>query len=588
MTGIEVKDSHRGGPAGVWLLALLFLLVGAGWPLRALADPVGVVLVTRGEVLATREESVRTLGRRDELFVGDLIATGAGARVQFRLDDGETVTLHESTELRIEAFEFDAESGEGESRKTLVEGGLRAVSGALGRHTEVETPVATIGIRGTTYMVAHDDAEGSAAGATRGVINLANATGTDDMDLGEDQDYPYGLVSDPEAPVVGLLERPNLLDRLDEEEEEEETDDDSEEEEEDAEEDDDEEDEDEEPEQEEDAEDDDDEVEAADEGDEDDEAEESPETEDDDEAEEDDDGLTFDDPDDLDDEVGVSADEIETGDEGVTSDVRGDLEDDVPEDEPGIREELGGDYDFEATGRSALIAGPEGAGGTLFAEYILEQEDEGIYRSFIDPDDPEGESYDYLYDAVNADALYSWGHWAGQDLGGDGAVDVYWVSAEPMSEEDLAALNRELAFNSYDPAHDLHGMARTTAAGHFDLEAGVGGVELLFDPMQAEVSGRIDLFREHDEFTEAWWAEFSGELAGAHTHFGELDGGGFTYLAADGSAEELSALAADSHVDVLLITEDVAGGGFHLITADEIDALGSEIQEAVGVFVIER
>ena len=192
------------------------------------------------------------------------------------------------------------------------------------------------------------------------------------------------------------------------------------------------------------------------------------------------------------------------------------------------------------------------------------------------------------------DETVGWGYWSGATREEDGEsteVDgpVYWLAAEPMAQAEIDGLEGPLHFNSYAGGHELHGMARTTAAGHFDLEGGIGGVELLFDPMDNEVSGRLDLFQEHDGFTEAWWAEFSGDLSGGHGHFtGESLEGGFTYLPVDGGVEVLSELAAESHVDILLIREDLAGGGFHLITAEEIEALGDEIQEAIGVFVIER
>ena len=534
-------ERRNGRYTGIRLLLVVFLVVGAGWPLRALADAVGVVLVTRGEVLAAREDSVRVLGRRDELFVGDVITTGSGARAQFRLDDGETVTLYGETELHIEAFEFDAESGAGESRKSLVEGGLRAVSGVLSRDNEVETPVATIGVRGTTYMVVHDAAEGSAAGATDGVVNLANARGTDEMDLGEEQDYPYGRVRDPDAPVEGLLERPEVLARLDTEAAGD--DDEVEEGEEDG-----------------DREDEDDaEAETADEGGE----EEGEETDEDGD-------LTLDEPDGLDDGADEPAGiEIE---EELDTDLRDDLELDEQEDLDDVGTGTG---TGTGTGRSVLVTGPDGAGGALFAEDLFSESE----WKFVDPDDPEHYYESNTGESADSGDTYSWGYW-------DDDHPVYWLAAAPMDETAVDGLG-ELAFNSFDTEQDLFGMARTTAAGHFDLEAGTGGVELLFDPQRATVSGRVDLFQENATYTEVWWAEFSGALEGAHTHFDDLDGG-FTYLAPDGSGEEISDLAADSHVDILLISEDVAGGGFHLITADQIEALENEIQEAMGIFVIDR
>ena len=514
------------------LLAVFIILLCLGAPPLVVAEQqAGVVLAVRGEVIATREESVRSLERRDSLHVGDVIATGSGARAQFRMADGETITLHESTELVIEAFAYDASSGEGESRKGLLEGGLRAVSGALSRGSEVETPVATIGVRGTTYLVAHDPAEGTAVGVAEGVVNLANAAGSDSRDLGRGQDYPYGRVRNPDAPVEGLLEAPGLLAALD--------------------------------------------IDRAEEG--------EPE-----EGEEESDTLEDGAPVmEGEDDPGADDDAFEDAtpvDWGAVEDPRHDLDTELDEDIT--------DSDAPTeTGRVALLAGPSGAGGALYEEWRSLDGAE-IVTEFRDPRGGEVYLEGEAGAAASIDETVGWGYWSDARVEADGEVtevdgSLYWMAAEPMGQAEIDALETPIDFDTYAEDHELHGMARTTAAGHFDLEAGVGGVELLFDPQQAGVSGRIDLFQEHDDFTETWWAEFSGDLAGAHTHFSDLDGG-FTYLAADGGGQELSDLAADSYVDLLLITEDTAGGGFHLITADRIEELNDEFQEAIGVFVIER
>lgn len=211
-----------------------------GIPVTLIASPVihaadgesvGVVMVTRGEVYArTPEDERRDLERRSELFVGDTVFTGPRARAQLRLEDGQTLTLRHDTELRIEAFDYDADTEEGESRKSLIEGGLRAITGAISGEDDysIDTPVATIGVRGTTSEVAHSDDQGTFGGTTRGG-GWAQNRGSDDVqpqriDVGDGADTDYYHVVDAVSPPEALVERPAQLESLGDEEVDEEDD----------------------------------------------------------------------------------------------------------------------------------------------------------------------------------------------------------------------------------------------------------------------------------------------------------------------------------------------------------------------------
>src|SRR6185295_6540241 len=95
----------------------------------------------------------RALAKGSELNPGDVVLTNAG-RAQLRFADGAYVSLQPQTEFKIDQFEFDEKSGgAGKAFLSLAKGGLRTITGLIGRRNRLEyqlqTELATIGIRGT-------------------------------------------------------------------------------------------------------------------------------------------------------------------------------------------------------------------------------------------------------------------------------------------------------------------------------------------------------------------------------------------------------------------------------------------------------
>ncbi|MBK5942629.1 FecR family protein [Halorhodospira halophila] len=210
-------EPHR--PAPAWALAALLSGTATLAPLAVAAEErIGIVLANRGDPVLIRDGEEQSVGRRDEIRAGDRLRTDERSRLQMRLEDGQTLSLTENTELHIEAYAFDEESGTGESRKSLIEGGLRAITGQIsgeGDYT-IETEVATIGIRGTIFELAHGDG-GTAGGTPRG-RGFAENRGDERsrVNTGDDAPVDYFRVIDPDLPPEALSERPAELDALDE------------------------------------------------------------------------------------------------------------------------------------------------------------------------------------------------------------------------------------------------------------------------------------------------------------------------------------------------------------------------------------
>jgi hypothetical protein len=135
------------------------LVIGA-----ALALVSAAVLANNGTVtqisgtLSVRKAdgSVRILSQRSTIETGDTINTERDSYAQVRFSDGAQITLKPNTAVKIDDFKFAEEKPEGDSfLYSLVKGGLRAVTGIVGKRSkdkyQVGTATATIGIRGTTF-----------------------------------------------------------------------------------------------------------------------------------------------------------------------------------------------------------------------------------------------------------------------------------------------------------------------------------------------------------------------------------------------------------------------------------------------------
>ena len=133
------------------LLCILAVLAG---PARAQDDPVnGVVTRLQGNAVAMQDAIPRPLKVGDNILSGDVISTGKDARLELRMIDDGVITLGERTVFVVIDYILGGEAPNAAVR--LLQGAFKAVSGELVKVANasfvVETEVATIGIRGTTF-----------------------------------------------------------------------------------------------------------------------------------------------------------------------------------------------------------------------------------------------------------------------------------------------------------------------------------------------------------------------------------------------------------------------------------------------------
>src|SRR5467141_468483 len=172
---------------------LIILLVLLSAPGLALAQA-GRFLLAAGDVVVARGQDEIRAATGTVVQSGDTIRVGQASNAQIRLTDESIVGLRPGTIFRLDEFAYSGQ-GDGNERSlfTLLKGGFRTVTGAIGRlHSReryaVRTPTATIGIRGTHYTVVHCDddcggadrgsiSNGTYGGVTDGRIEVVNQTG---------------------------------------------------------------------------------------------------------------------------------------------------------------------------------------------------------------------------------------------------------------------------------------------------------------------------------------------------------------------------------------------------------------------------
>ncbi|MDX1739243.1 MAG: FecR family protein, partial [Alphaproteobacteria bacterium] len=117
--------------------------------------PIGNLEFMGGEVFAVRTDGTRVqLALGDPVYQGDQIETSKEGSVKIRFIDDTIFTLGEDARLALDELVFDPASASGTSSFSILKGSFVFVSGQIAKNDydnmQVSTPVATIGIRGTT------------------------------------------------------------------------------------------------------------------------------------------------------------------------------------------------------------------------------------------------------------------------------------------------------------------------------------------------------------------------------------------------------------------------------------------------------
>jgi len=123
------------------------------------SNPIGKVVVATGSVTLERASAVvvqaSTSGQAkvgDLVYQGDAVATGADGKVGINFTDGTSFNLSNSARMALKEFAYDPNGKSNSTLFSLTKGTFTFVAGNIAKtgDMKVDTPVATLGIRGTT------------------------------------------------------------------------------------------------------------------------------------------------------------------------------------------------------------------------------------------------------------------------------------------------------------------------------------------------------------------------------------------------------------------------------------------------------
>jgi hypothetical protein len=213
------REQTAYGAAARFLAALLLC---GGTSMAFAAQVAGVVLQASGAMSARSPAGVvKALQARSEVESGDTLTTAAGAYALVRFIDNSELALKPGSSVVIDQFSFDGDHPDADRAVfTLIKGGLRSVTGILGKRSKdkfaLKTPSATIGIRGTTffleYLTGKDDLDASPGlepglhvHVGEGGISIVNDAGRFQYDPGQ-----FGFIRNDKTRPVKMFTNPGM------------------------------------------------------------------------------------------------------------------------------------------------------------------------------------------------------------------------------------------------------------------------------------------------------------------------------------------------------------------------------------------
>ena len=196
----------------------------------------GEITHLSGAVVARRADGgSRILSIKSAVTEGDIVITADSSYARIKWADGGEIVMRPGSQLKIDAYKYEEGNPQGDNIVlSLIKGGMRSVTGLLGRRNpgqfKVGTPNATIGIRGTHFgllLCSNDCANVTAPGGgappnglhvdvADGAISVTTQAGSRDFRIGEFgfvQSITSAPVLVPEGQATRVMLPPQALNR---------------------------------------------------------------------------------------------------------------------------------------------------------------------------------------------------------------------------------------------------------------------------------------------------------------------------------------------------------------------------------------
>jgi hypothetical protein len=137
---------------------------------QALASPIGKVVTVAGAVTVERASAAvvqanvagggAQVKEGDLVYRGDVVATGADGKVSLVFADGTAFNVSSNARMELNEFVYNPDGKANSSMFSLLKGTFTFVAGKIAKtgNMRLDTPVATMGIRGTTpHVIVSED-----------------------------------------------------------------------------------------------------------------------------------------------------------------------------------------------------------------------------------------------------------------------------------------------------------------------------------------------------------------------------------------------------------------------------------------------
>lgn len=132
-------------------------------------EPVGNVATVTGNASVIRNDKTTPLKVKDDIYLNDVVQTGANAALGITFIDNTTFNLRASTRITIDSYVYEDGGKNNAAIFDVAKGTAAFVAASVAKtgDMKITTPTATLGIRGTTGLV--EVPEGAAANNPRNV-----------------------------------------------------------------------------------------------------------------------------------------------------------------------------------------------------------------------------------------------------------------------------------------------------------------------------------------------------------------------------------------------------------------------------------
>ena len=170
------------------LRVILWLLIISALTAFSLASPTKAALEIGKTIKVVNQVYAKTLNRRlnlgDGVVFRETVNTNEKSAVDIRMIDESTLFMGEFTEMILDRMVYDPNRGIVEGAMEVVKGVIRFSTSDVKMDFSIDTPVATIGVRGTEFDVL-SKSESTEIAVHKGTVEVTSAAGTVSVESGQ-------------------------------------------------------------------------------------------------------------------------------------------------------------------------------------------------------------------------------------------------------------------------------------------------------------------------------------------------------------------------------------------------------------------